>query len=66
MATTHYEYKCDNCPDGVVKMTVRKTKNSTNASVGNCNKCKKSFGFKSIGNLLPKEQAIEGTVETVS
>lgn len=43
--------KCDNCENGVVKLTVSQRGNTINASVGGCNSCKKSFGMKSIQSL---------------
>jgi hypothetical protein len=44
-------FKCDSCENGVVKLTQKKTKGNYSVKVGGCNKCKKSFGLKSIISL---------------
>lgn len=51
MANFYTYFKCDNCPEGVVKKTVRSTKSTLEIKYGDCNKCKKSFGLKSIDSL---------------
>lgn len=47
--------KCDNCADGIVKMVVKSTKRAIEFDVKDCDKCGKSFGFKSVSNLEDAE-----------
>lgn len=42
---------CDACDAGIVKLVVSGGNGTITASVRNCNKCKKSFGFKGVAGL---------------
>lgn len=45
------QYQCGQCPAGVVNVVTKQTKMTISITVGNCNKCKQSYGMKSVGAL---------------
>lgn len=45
------QYQCGECPDGLVNVITKHAKTTISISVGNCNKCNRSYGMKSICDL---------------
>jgi transcription elongation factor Elf1 len=58
MATSTIFFACNHCTEGRVKKTIKATKKELSITIGNCNKCGRSFGIKSSAGLteLPSDQ----------
>jgi len=51
MTTVTTQYQCADCPGGIVNVVTKCIKNTITIKVGDCNKCKRSYGIKSACNL---------------
>ena len=45
------KYRCDKCDDGAVDVVTKEVKGTISIDVGSCNKCKASYGVKSVSRL---------------